>query len=585
MKVGENKEPSLLGVRSDGSKIPGNDEDTSFSVKRKDVFRASVLDGETGCRERWRDDEREPNSAPRWNRWRETDKEHGDTRKLERWSDDSSKYSVDGRRPPQERWSDSGNKEGNYDQRRDNKWSARRGPNDKESENWRDRWGDSGKDGDAAREKGFSHYIAHGKDGNSHEKDAERDDNISRSWKSSYPVGRGRGDSSHHPSQNTQKSSATYGYGRGKPDNEIASFPGSRGKFTSGSTNTASSGSSRPFHLGLLSDRPGGTSGDRTAFRYSRMKLLDIYRTSHVTDFKMPLGGCEELSAFMQEETLEPLALSAPTTDEAAILKAIDKGDIINSGVHQASKDGPVGKNGREDQQGGMEDVKGETAASLRGFPGNTDLPARADSLRPETSAYVVPQRSRLIGEHRPGPTADYIQQMPFALDQESKVAVITGVDGFATPTYPNPESLSLYYKDPQGQVQGPFSGADIIGWFEAGYFGIDLLVRVANAPPDAPFLLLGDVMPHLRAKARPPPGFAATKPSDMLMPETLSTGNFVSSSNTHAGSASVGAFDSGLSRKDGAVEAQNRFLESLMSNSVRDPSAEMLAMTAGLFS
>lgn len=219
------------------------------------------------------------------------------------------------------------------------------------------------------------------------------------------------------------------------------------------------------------------------------------------------------------------------------------------------------------------------------GFPGNTDLLARADSLRPETSAYVVPQRSRLIGEHRPGPTADYIQQMPFALDQESKVAVITGVDGFATPTYPNPESLSLYYKDPQGQVQGPFSGADIIGWFEAGYFGIDLLVRVANAPPDAPFLLLGDVMPHLRAKARPPPGFAATKPSDMLMPETLPTGNFVSSSNTHAGSASVGAFDSGLSRKDGAVEAQNRFLESLMSNSVRDPSAEMLAMTAGLFS
>lgn len=27
-----------------------------------------------------------------------------------------------------------------------------------------------------------------------------------------------------------------------------------------------------------------------------------------------------------------------------AILKAIDKGDIVNSGVHQASKDGSVGK-------------------------------------------------------------------------------------------------------------------------------------------------------------------------------------------------------------------------------------------------
>jgi hypothetical protein len=27
-----------------------------------------------------------------------------------------------------------------------------------------------------------------------------------------------------------------------------------------------------------------------------------------------------------------------------ALLKAIEKGDIINSGVHQASKDGSVGK-------------------------------------------------------------------------------------------------------------------------------------------------------------------------------------------------------------------------------------------------
>ncbi|KAL5199019.1 hypothetical protein ABZP36_002531 [Zizania latifolia] len=585
MKVGENKEPSSLGVRSDGSKTSGNGEDMSYSAKKKDVFRSSVLDGETGHRERWRDDEREPNSAPRWTRWRETDKEHGDTRKSERWSDDPSKYSVDGRRPPQERWGDSSNKEGSYDQRRDNKWTTRWGPNDKESDNRRDRWGDSGKEGDAAREKGFSHYISHGKDGNNHEKDTERDDNISRSWKSSYPVGRGRGDSSHHLSQTTQKSSATYGYGRGKPDNEIASFPSSRGKFSSGSTNTASSGSSRPFHLGLLSDRPGGASGDRTAFRYSRMKLLDIYRTSHVTDFKMPLDGCEELPAFMQEETLEPLALFAASAEEAAILKSIDKGDIINSGVHQASKDGPVEKGGREDQPGSMEDFKGETAASLRGIPGNTDFPARADSLRLETSTYVVPQRSRFIGENRLGTTTDYAQQMPIALDPESKVAGITGVVEFVSSIqpHPNPESLSLYYKDPHGQIQGPFSGADIIGWFEAGYFGIDLLVRVANAPPDVPFLLLGDVMPHLRAKARPPPGFSTTKSSDMLLPGTPPTGKFVSSSSTHAGIAGVGTFESGPSRNDGAIEAQNRFLESLMSNSVHDPSAEILAMTGGI--
>ena len=75
----------------------------------------------------------------------------------------------------------------------------------------------------------------------------------------------------------------------------------------------------------------------------------------------------------------------------------------------------------------------------------------------------------------------------------------------------PSPEDMVLFYKDPQGAIQGPFTGIDIIGWFEAGYFGIDLLVRLANTPPDSPFRLLGDVMPHLRAKARPPPGFSAT--------------------------------------------------------------------------
>ena len=200
--------------------------------------------------------------------------------------------------------------------------------------------------------------------------------------------------------------------------------------------------------------------------------------------------------------------------------------------------------------------------------------------LRTETPSYVVPQRSRFVGDHRLGPT-DFPQQIVY--DKESKVVGMTGVDELASPIqpYPNPESLSLYYQDPQGRIQGPFSGADIIGWFEASYFGIDLLVRVANAPPDVPFLMLGDVMPHLRAKARPPPGFSTTKSSEMLMPETPPTGKFVTSSTTQGGSAGVGIFNGGPGRNGGAVEAQNRFLESLMSNSMQGTSA---AMTGGLF-
>ncbi|KAF8040942.1 hypothetical protein BT93_B2995 [Corymbia citriodora subsp. variegata] len=60
-------------------------------------------------------------------------------------------------------------------------------------------------------------------------------------------------------------------------------------------------------------------------------------------------------------------------------------------------------------------------------------------------------------------------------------------------------EELSLYYLDPQGEIQGPFLGVDIISWFEQGFFDTDLLVRLADAPEGKPFQELGEVMPHLK--------------------------------------------------------------------------------------
>jgi PERQ amino acid-rich with GYF domain-containing protein len=135
-----------------------------------------------------------------------------------------------------------------------------------------------------------------------------------------------------------------------------------------------------------------------------------------------------------------------------------------------------------------------------------------------------------------------------------------------------NPENLSLYYKDPKGCTQGPFPGYDIIGWFEAGFFGIDLLVRVASAPCDSPFLLLGDVMPHLRAKVRVPPGFSNTKPRSMTEA-------------SHLVSAYLGTSDYGSINKNGCVtEAENHFLESPVSSKTQNPRAETNVVTGGLF-
>lgn len=143
-----------------------------------------------------------------------------------------------------------------------------------------------------------------------------------------------------------------------------------------------------------------------------------------------------------------------------------------------------------------------------------------------------------------------------------------------------SPEELSLFYKDPRGQVQGPFKGVDIIGWLEAGYFGIDLLVRLESAAADSPWLQLVDVMPHLRAKARPPPGFPVTKLDTTEAPVRQSTGTFV---NIHTGLGEVERLrNNSMHRLGSATEAENRFLESLMSGSKSSSPLENVTLSEG---
>ncbi|KAJ6669174.1 hypothetical protein lerEdw1_007983 [Lerista edwardsae] len=48
------------------------------------------------------------------------------------------------------------------------------------------------------------------------------------------------------------------------------------------------------------------------------------------------------------------------------------------------------------------------------------------------------------------------------------------------------------YYKDPQGEIQGPFSNQEMTEWFQAGYFTMSLLVKRAC---DDSFQPLGDIM------------------------------------------------------------------------------------------
>ena len=189
-----------------------------------------------------------------------------------------------------------------------------------------------------------------------------------------------------------------------------------------------------------------------------------------------------------------------------------------------------------------------------------------SDRLKSDKSPYTAPQESESICGRIPGPSAESGHQYN-VLDPGPKVGEMDGVGNIISP-----ENLSLYYKDPKGQTQGPFSGSDIIGWFEAGFYGIDLLVRVASSPCDSPFLLLGDVMPHLRAKVRVPPGFSNTKPRSM--PGT-----------SHLGPVYLDISENGsINKKSSVTEAGNHFLESPMSSNTLNPRAETGPVTGGLF-
>ncbi|KAK1276349.1 Zinc finger CCCH domain-containing protein 19 [Acorus gramineus] len=615
--------------RSDGVKASGNGDDFLDTERKKDVFRPSFMDTETGRRDRWRDEEREINSAIRKDRWREGEKEPGDSRRTERRMDNSSKHSAEARWVSSERWNESGNRdrEGSYDQRRDSKWNTRWGPDDREPEGRREKWSDSGRDGDGSRDKGILHSAAHGKN-----MDREGDHN-SRTWRSNSQ-NRGRGESPYHQNLTPNKQGPMFGHGRGRGENSTTVFSMGRGK----ATHSGNSANNSSYSLGPPLDKSDGAHGD-SRLRYSRMKLLDIYRLTDVSNFRKPLEGFVQVSSLTQEEPLEPLALSAPTSDESVILKGIDKGDVVNSGAPQISKDGSVGRNSndvvhlrqtklgsRDDLWSAADDNKEESTANLKEgsvhYKVDEMVPKeasmwRSQSVDEQRSLHdwkdlppEVRSRSSVIGwSHSQKdqeidkktesvfPSSYYNDEVN--LQNEGSLRSDRRIDSDITrrsseildqerealsnfQPQSSPEDLSYYYKDPQGKVQGPFSGSDLIGWFEAGYFGIDLQVRVASAPPDRPFSQLGDAMPHLRMKARPPPGFNNPKQNEAL--EVTSRAQIGDVGTICAGLGEVDLMKNDQrSRHLNATETENRFLESLMSGQISSPPLEKLYMSEGL--
>ncbi|KAI9083986.1 hypothetical protein K1719_033982 [Acacia pycnantha] len=129
-------------------------------------------------------------------------------------------------------------------------------------------------------------------------------------------------------------------------------------------------------------------------------------------------------------------------------------------------------------------------------------------------STAAINMSSSLPNDSRPLLEFSCLQQTPRINEQDKKTNERTHPFEIGTPL----EELSLCYLDPQGGIQGPFLGIDIILWFEQGFFGTDLPVRLSNAPEGSPFQELGDVMPHLKLKSGHASGsnlISQSEPSD----------------------------------------------------------------------
>lgn len=136
-----------------------------------------------------------------------------------------------------------------------------------------------------------------------------------------------------------------------------------------------------------------------------------------------------------------------------------------------------------------------ETYDSLQGLVSALQTHANEDAVGSTAASKIssgLPDDSHSLFEF------SSLQQPPSTNQHVLKMNEMTHPSESVVP----PEELSLCYRDPQGVIQGPFLGIDIILWFEQGFFGIDLPVRLSDAPEGSLFQELGHVMPHLKVKS-----------------------------------------------------------------------------------
>ncbi|OEL15270.1 hypothetical protein BAE44_0023710 [Dichanthelium oligosanthes] len=490
------------------------------TVDRKER-RRNVFDADSGLR--WLEEERETSLLGRRERKKEVERDV-DNRKIDRRPDSvSARDNTDSRAPPtSERWNDGSTRNLGNEGRRDGKWSTRWGPDDKEKDSRSEKKVDAEKDEAHAEKQTFTGRLLSESD--------SRDKWRPRHRQESHSVGTA-----------TYRAAPGFGSEKGRvkdKDSNVGFAPG-RGR---GNPNSVTS-FSRPSSAGPIGAPAvhGRSAKAAFSFRYPRGKLLDIYRQKNMMS-SFDDAKLEEIPSITLSTSAKPLAFVAPNTVEEALLEDIRKGKVISSEGSNATGNKKERTKELEEPASGIDDNKDKVAVAFGGLvqEGSSGLISEKDAFydnRTLSSGVGTSPPKRSVEENAgsneygisgiqglktdeakssadhdlstklPDASNTLFDVPPFEHHSESPMPyqnndMDTKAGGHAS----YPEELTLYYLDPQGGVQGPFLGADIISWYEDGYFGLELPVRLSQAPDDVPFRPLVEVMPHLGQKPQTHP-------------------------------------------------------------------------------
>ncbi|CAN4123814.1 unnamed protein product [Withania somnifera] len=532
-----------MDLRAPSSLSLGSSSDSS----QKDGWRSDVPDDKKD----WRRSTSETESV---RRWREEERETGllgrrDRRKTDRRADNNSpaKEITDARAlPASDRWQDANNRTSGHDSRRDTKWSSRWGPEDKEKEVRSEKRIDVDKDDvhNEVQTFGGNRTVS------------ERESDTRDKWR---PRHRLEGSSA---APGSYRAAPEFGVEKGRMEGSNVGFSIGRGRSSVAILRPPSRSAVCAAQFDSSVPGKPSISAHTFCYPRGKILDVYRKKKLDQSFCNLPVN-MEEVPPITQLSVVEPLAFVVPDSVEEAILNDMWKGKITGSGVlynsyrKSRSMDNVTEKgdtefaNGKQDILSTdvteeisdrfpktLKDVEEPNDNSLHGNGitlgnGNNEVQKNKvseDIAMDQTllSRKTVEKIGMLKDSNRslfdnsemklPDSAAtrqhlfeDIEQNITFDAsakhsDNSNSVYVMPS-DISSRHSSENqlerggipPEELSLYYCDPQGEIQGPFLGVDIISWFEQGFFGTDLLVRLEGAPEDSPFYELGDVMPHLK--------------------------------------------------------------------------------------